>query len=78
MSYTKFADSDRSTTPVKKENNNEIPKQSQDKVQSKFVDTELPQTGEKNNGKVSAFGTIIVSLAAGLGLAGIRRKKDKN
>ena len=78
VSYTKLADPDRSTTPVKEENNTETPKQSQDKVRSKFVDTELPQTGEKNNGKVSAFGAIIASLAAGLGLVGIRRKKDKN
>ena len=78
VSYTKLAVSDGSTTPVKEENNTETPKQSQDKVQSKFVDTELPQTGEKDNKKVSALGAVIASLAAGLGLAGIRRKKDKN
>ena len=77
VNYTKLIDQDTSTTPVKEENATVTPKQSQEEVQSKFVTTELPQTGEKDNDKVSAFGAVIASLAAGLGLAGIRRRKDE-
>ena len=45
------------------------------KVQSKFVTTELPQTGEKRN--TGLIATCLTSLAASLGLVGIMKRKKR-
>src|SRR5699024_399724 len=76
VEYTKLPDKETAVASNKQQVTLPTPKK-QAKVQSKFVTTELPQTGEKRNSGLIATG--LASIVASLGLTGImKRKKRKN
>src|SRR5699024_6872512 len=76
VDYTKLPDKETAVASNKQQVTLTTPKK-QAKDQSKFVTTELPQTGEKRNSGLIATG--LTSIVATLGLTGImKRKKRKN